>query len=111
MTGYHKWSDIRAEFLAQPGAEEALAKARRKNQAYVDGYHLAERRKAIGLTQAEVAERMGVTKGRVSQIERGDVSTLEAIGRYVEALGGRLQISAVFGDHKYTLHSKDPQAA
>ncbi|WP_211275522.1 hypothetical protein [Actinoplanes rectilineatus] len=47
--------------------------------------------------------RMGITKGRVSQIERGEVSTVEAIARYVEALGGRLQISAVFGDDQYIL--------
>ena len=30
---------------------------------------------------------MGVTPGRVSQIERGELSTIEAIARYVQALG------------------------
>jgi transcriptional regulator with XRE-family HTH domain len=102
---YHKWSDIRAGFLKEPGAEEALAEARRETQAYIDGYRLTERRKALKLTQTEVAERMGITKGRVSPIERGKVSTVEAIARYVQALGGQLQISAVFGDDQYTLRS------
>ncbi|WP_322770104.1 helix-turn-helix transcriptional regulator [Frankia sp. Cr1] len=37
-----------------------------------------------------VAERIGVTKSRVSQIERGEVSTVEAIARYVQALGGHI---------------------
>ncbi|WP_200842265.1 hypothetical protein [Actinomadura sp. K4S16] len=36
---------------------------------------------------------MGVTKSRVSQIERGEVSTVDAIARYVQALGGQIQIS------------------
>ncbi|GAA2682836.1 hypothetical protein Apa02nite_013200 [Actinoplanes palleronii] len=111
MTGYHKWSDIRAEFVERAGGEEAVAEARRQTQAYIDGYRLAERRKALKLTQAVVAERMGVTKGRVSQIERGEVSTVETLSRYVEALGGRLQITAVFGDDLYILQSADPRNA
>jgi hypothetical protein len=41
---------------------------------------------------------MGVGKSRVSQIERGRVSTREVLGRYVEALGGRLSLMVDFGD-------------
>jgi len=63
------------------------------------------------LTQTDVAERMGVTKSRISQIERGEVSTVEAIARYVQALGGHIQISAVFGDDLYILRGADTHAA
>ncbi|MGR6914832.1 helix-turn-helix domain-containing protein [[Actinomadura] parvosata] len=111
MTNFHKWSDVRAEIVANSGGEEAVAEARRRNQAYIDGHRLAERRKSVGLSQSEVAERMGVTKSRVSQIERGEVSTVEAIARYVQALGGQLQISAVFGDDLYILRGTDTHAA
>jgi hypothetical protein len=31
---------------------------------------------------------MGVTKSRVSQIERGELSAIEAVARYAQALGG-----------------------
>lgn len=41
---------------------------------------------------------MGVSKGRVSQIESGQVSGTEAVARYVEALGGNLVMVAVFAD-------------
>nr|WP_255431371.1 helix-turn-helix transcriptional regulator [Streptacidiphilus sp. PB12-B1b] len=41
---------------------------------------------------------MGVSPGRVSQIESGQVSGQEVIERYVEALGGSLVVVAVFGD-------------
>jgi transcriptional regulator with XRE-family HTH domain len=78
----------REEFEA--GKEEMLAEAR--------GWRLAEIRRRRGLTQAQVAERMGVGKSRVSQIERGRVSTREVLDRYVEALGGRLSLMADFGD-------------
>lgn len=111
MTSFPKWSDVRAGIVAASGGEEAVAEARRRNQAYIDGYRLAERRKSLGLSQTEVADLMGVTKSRVSQIERGEVSTVEAIARYVQALGGQLQISAVFGDDLYILRGTDTHAA
>jgi transcriptional regulator with XRE-family HTH domain len=63
------------------------------------GQRLAEEPKQRGLTQAQLAETMGVTPGRVSQIERGELSTIEAIARYVQALGGHLELVANFADH------------
>ncbi|MEV4478050.1 helix-turn-helix transcriptional regulator [Nonomuraea sp. NPDC049504] len=111
MTNFPKWNDVRADIVATSGGEEAVAEARRRNQAYIDGHRLAERRKSLGLSQTELADLMGVTKSRVSQIERGEVSTVEAIARYVQALGGQLQISAVFGDDLYILRGTDTHAA
>ncbi|SDT76639.1 Helix-turn-helix [Actinoplanes derwentensis] len=110
MTEFPRWKDIRPDLVERAGGERAVAASRARDQAYLDGYRLAERRKQVGLTQMDVAERMGVTKGRVSQIERGDVSTVEVLARYVEALGGYLQISAVFGDDVHILRSADPEA-
>lgn len=100
-----KWSDIRSDLVTAAGGERALADARTAQQAYIDGHRLAERRQALGLTQADVAKLMSVTKGRVSQIENGIVSTVDVIARYVDALGGTLQVSAVFGDDHLLLRS------
>jgi DNA-binding XRE family transcriptional regulator len=111
MTRFPKWSDVRADVVAGAGGDEAVDEARKRNQAYIDGHRLAERRKALGLSQTDVADRMGVTKSRVSQIERGEVSTIEAVARYVQALGGQIQISAVFGDDLYILRGTDTHAA
>ncbi len=111
MSNFPKWQDIRSGIVAGAGGEEAVTEARRRNQAYIDGHRLAERRKALGLTQAQVAEKMGVTKSRVSQVERGEVSTIEAIARYVAAIGGTIQISAVFGDDHYVLRGTATEAA
>ncbi len=42
---------------------------------------------------------MSVTQGRVSQIEHGEVSIVEALGGYVAALGGKLELIADIGGH------------
>ncbi|HEY6788044.1 MAG TPA: hypothetical protein VI365_12105 [Trebonia sp.] len=44
-------------------------------------------------------EQLCVRPGRVSQIERGELSTIEAIARYVQGRGGRLDFVANFTDH------------
>jgi DNA-binding XRE family transcriptional regulator len=111
MTNFPKWSEVRAGVVAGAGGEEGVSQARKRNQAYIDGHRLADRRKSMGLSQTDVADRMGVTKSRVSQVERGEVSTVEVIARYVQALGGQIQISAVFGDDLYILRGTDTHAA
>jgi hypothetical protein len=40
-----------------------------------------------------------VTPGRVSQIEHGEVSTVEALASYIAALGGKLELVADIGGH------------
>ena len=62
------------------------------------GYQLAQLRKNTGLTQAQVAAVMGVSQARVSQIEHGKVTEVDAIRSYVEALGGTVDVVARVGD-------------
>lgn len=56
-------------------------------------------RHIAGPAHCGLAAAIDVTPGRVSQIERGEVATIDAIARYIEALGGRLDLVASFGDH------------
>jgi hypothetical protein len=44
----------------------------------------------------------------VSQIEHGEVTSFEVIARYVEALGGRLDLVADFGDRTVRLPVRLP---
>jgi DNA-binding XRE family transcriptional regulator len=66
---------------------------------------LAEQRTRLGLTQAQVARRMGVRQERVSAIERAEPGATEirTLASYVEALGGRLDIVADFGRDRIVL--------
>jgi transcriptional regulator with XRE-family HTH domain len=54
------------------------------------------------MTQQQVADKMGVTKGRVSQIEQGKISGHDVLARYAAALGGRLHQAIYFGDGDIT---------
>ncbi|MFD0856921.1 helix-turn-helix domain-containing protein [Actinomadura adrarensis] len=73
MTSSPKWNEVRSDIVATAGGEGAVAEARKRNQAYIEGRRLAERRKAVGPSQTDVADKMGVAKSRVSRIERGEV--------------------------------------
>lgn len=66
---------------------------------------LAGERARLGLSQREVAERMSVRPDRVAAIERAEPGATEVrtLARYVEALGGRLEIIADFGDERVVL--------
>lgn len=98
MTGYTRWQDVRSEFVARAGGEEAVAAGKQELLASVLGHRLAEARKSRGLTQQQVAERMGVTKGRISQIEQGKISGQDVLARFAEALGGKLHQAIYFED-------------
>lgn len=98
MNGYTRWADIRSGYVEEAGGEAAFEAGKLELLAEVVGHRLAELRRARGLTQQQVAERMGVTKGRVSQIEQGKVSGQEVVARYAEALGGRLHQAIYFED-------------
>jgi hypothetical protein len=50
---------------------------------------------------------MGASVAQVSQIEHGEVTSFEVIARYVEALGGRLDLVADFGDRTVRLPVSD----
>jgi len=98
MSSYVRWADIRAEEVARAGGEAAVAAGKEQLLAEVLGHRLAEVRRARGLTQQQVAERMGVSKGRVSQIEQGKVSGQDVVARFALALGGRLHQAIFFDD-------------
>jgi hypothetical protein len=65
---------------------------------------LAHRRVTLGVTEAEVAARMGVPEERVSAIERDTEATdVHTLASYIEALGGRLRVNAEFGSEQIAL--------
>ena len=61
---------------------------------------LEEVRKARQMTQAKLAAALGVNQGEVSKIEHRTDIYLSTLAGYVEALGGKLEIRAVFPDRE-----------
>ncbi len=69
---------------------------------------LGELRRKLDLTQAIVADRLDVTQENISQIERGKADVrLSTLSRYVEALGGHLEIRAAFPEETVALSVGD----
>ena len=61
---------------------------------------LEEVRKARQMTQAKLADALGVNQGEVSKIEHRTDIYLSTLADYVEALGGKLEIRAIFPDRE-----------
>lgn len=79
------------------------AGAQRRLDDEIRAWRLAEVRRNRSLTQREVAQAMGVSGPRVSDVERGKLDTVSVsvLRAYVEALGGRLKVTAEFDDSTY----------
>jgi predicted XRE-type DNA-binding protein len=96
------WKDVRPNVITDP---QRVTAHREKLDAEVRAYRLAEIRREQDLTQAEVAEIIGITQPNVSRLESGalDTAALATIRAYVEALGGQLRMVADFGDRTMTI--------
>lgn len=64
---------------------------------------LAELRRLRGLTQVEAATAAGMDQSELSKAERREDHRLSTLQRYVEALGGKLEVFARFGSKRVRL--------
>jgi transcriptional regulator with XRE-family HTH domain len=94
----HKWSEIEKKFSPERRAR-LDAEVRRE----VLAMELRELRQEAGKTQAEVAEVAEMTQAELSKIERRDDHLLSTLRRYVTALGGEIEVVAVFGNKRIAL--------
>jgi DNA-binding transcriptional regulator YiaG len=101
------WETLEQELHAAGVSPEEIESGARLLLARARGHQLAQARKDLSLGQREIAATMGVSVARVSQIEHGEVASFEVIARYVEALGGRLDLVADFGDRTVRLPVSD----
>ncbi|WP_106399459.1 helix-turn-helix domain-containing protein [Actinocorallia populi] len=96
------WDELRKE-LIEPEDEPLIEEQRRRLIARQRAYKLVEARQRRGLRQIDIAEVMGVSQARVSQIEHGVISEVATLAAYVAALGGQLKVVADFGDDTMVL--------
>lgn len=70
----------------------------------LDGYvavkkaRLSGLRKAIGLTQAQIAAELGVNQPEISKFENRETFMVDTLARFVAATGGRLRLIAEYDD-------------
>ena len=90
-----RFRELAEEVEGRPGAKERIEAHLRATD---DAIRLADLRERSGKTQRELAEVMEVTQENISRIERADDAYLSTLAGYVSALGGRLELNAVFPD-------------
>ena len=85
---FEQW---REELLSDPERRRIYDEEAAKMDLWLQ---LADARQSAGLTQAELAQRLGVSQSQVARMEkRGyDAYTLTSLRRYVAALGDRFRL-------------------
>jgi DNA-binding XRE family transcriptional regulator len=109
MSGHRSWSADRKARLTDPEVARRAAEARAELDRLELDYQrtLAQLRRARQLTQNQLASTLGVSQAQVSRIENQADLYLSTLRSYVAAMGGELQLRAVFPDGKAALISLD----
>ncbi|HRK95034.1 MAG TPA: XRE family transcriptional regulator [Rhodospirillales bacterium] len=93
-----KFAELTEDFTPERRQRIEATKARLR-----EDMDLAELRQALALTQSTLAEALGVKQAEISKIEsRADVF-VSTLRRFVRAMGGDLEIRAVFPDRAVTI--------
>jgi hypothetical protein len=95
----HRWADLRESKLS-PDARSRVA-----IQAKAEAIEMTLRmlREASGKTQDEMAELTAMSQSQLSRFERREDYLLSTLKRYVEALGGEIEIVAVLKGRRIKL--------
>ena len=101
MTG-KTLKDVLDQVEARPGARRRIDADVARMERVLE---LRRLRSTRNLTQADLAQRMGLSQRRVSAIEHATETALklDTLRRYVEGLGGTLEVAAVFGDERFNI--------
>ena len=100
-----KFRDLVAKM--KPLSPEEAVKAELEYQAMLTAVALGKLRERCGQTQTELATKLSTTQRNVSRIEHEEDLYLSTLREYVAALGGELELAAVFPDGRVLL---DPRA-
>ena len=90
-----EFQELSDEVRKQPGAHEEIEARKAGLRA---GLRLGELRQQRNQTQVTLAQALNTSQANVSRMERTGNPYLETLADYVDALGGRLEITAVFDD-------------
>ena len=88
---YQEWMDT---LLSTPEQQSQFKAMEEELDLWVQ---LVEARIEVGLTQAEIARKLGVSKAQIAHIEQSGfhICSLDFLQRYATAIGKKLQISLV----------------
>ena len=99
------WEEISAESRKDSERAARIEAYKKELRDEIREYRLSELRKLINMTQAELAERLEMEQPGVSRLERQNDMLLSTLRSFVAALGGDLEINAVFDDVRVKIAS------
>jgi hypothetical protein len=79
---------------------DTRARVARRVAADLEALTLKGLRQCLELTQAELGESAEMTQSELSRLESRNDHLTSTLRRYVEALGGKLEVTAVFGSRR-----------
>ena len=100
MTGRNAYSELR-----QRMTPEARTAADAKAAALDLEMDLAEMRRARLLSQEELAQALHIGQSSVARLEKRADMYVSTLRRFIEAMGGELEIVARFPDHTVTIRN------
>ena len=95
MPSTKNYRELHDQVVARPGAAERLAALRDDTLAEIGLYEL---RRALDRSQTELAAELGISQSAISQLERAGDVKLSTLRNYLEHMGARLELLAVFED-------------
>lgn len=106
LKGAIPWSEFCKQFPRPKNLKTRVAKKLREMISRGGpALDLRSLRRGLGKTQQQIAAAMDMDQSRLSRLERRTDHKVSTIARYVKALGGELEISAVFGDKRIKLRN------
>jgi transcriptional regulator with XRE-family HTH domain len=66
---------------------------------------MAELRRAMQLSQEQIAAELQVSQGSVAKLEKRSDMLVGTLRRFIRAMGGELEITARFPDHSVTIET------
>lgn len=84
-------------------SSEARARVKERVAKAVEERTLKALRQDLALTQTQVSRAADMTQSELSRLEGREDHLTSTLRRYVEALGGKLEVTAVFGKRRVKL--------
>jgi hypothetical protein len=98
MSGHHPFENLRARMTPERRARNAA-----KTKELLEKMPLYELRQARHQSQADLAKRLHVNQPAVAKMERRTDMYISNLRRFIEGMGGRLEIVAHFPDGSVTI--------
>jgi hypothetical protein len=94
------WNDLKHK-----SSPEVRARLKREADAELERIGFHKLRQARQQTQVAIAQKLKIAQGSVSRMERQSDFLLSTLREYVDALGGQLELRAVFPEGDFVIET------